>query len=81
LCLSDLCILVVHGTDGKFVPSSVLSGDEDRDVDGGSGLISFCDRSRGETTRTTNATAEDSATNGTNTTGPAVFAVTRSRDL
>ena len=30
------------------LPSSVLSGDKDRDVDGRSGLISFCDRSRGE---------------------------------
>jgi len=46
--LSDLLVLVVYGADGKFVPSSVLSGDEDGDVDGASLAVSLGDGSGGE---------------------------------
>jgi len=46
--LGDLLVFVVHGTDRKFVPSSVLSCNENGDVDGGAGRVGLSDGSSGE---------------------------------
>jgi len=48
--LGDLLVLVIDGTDGKFVPSSMLCGDEDVDVNGAPSRVGFSNGSRSKST-------------------------------